>query len=95
VTIKVETTRVPESRCLGCGAVQSATTSLDGQRPSPGDFTVCLECGHLMVFADDLTVRELTEGEMHDIAGSPDLILIQRLREKYIRDKLQPETRSK
>jgi hypothetical protein len=64
----------------GCMAVEA-----DGG-PSPGDFTVCIYCGHIMAFADDLTLRELTGDEMHAIAGDPRIIRIQKAR-KALKEK--------
>ena len=48
--------------------------------PEPGDITICIHCGHLMAFADDMTVRPLTDNEMYDIAGDPRLIAFQKAR---------------
>jgi hypothetical protein len=33
------------------------------QRPNSGDFTVCVYCDRLMVFNDDLSLREPTNAE--------------------------------
>jgi hypothetical protein len=63
-------TRTPECRCLGCGKRLDAVGPVapDGSdandRPSPGDVTVCLRCGAVMMLAEDLTVRGMTEAEM-------------------------------
>jgi len=43
-------------------------------RPSDGDLTVCLYCGHLMVFGPNLSLRELTSDEMRDAAGNPEVL---------------------
>jgi hypothetical protein len=45
--------------------------------PSPGDFTVCMYCNHLMAFANDMTLRELTGSEMVEAAGRLDLLRLQ------------------
>jgi len=39
-------------------------------------------CGHIMVFADDLTYREPTADEMVEIASDPSIIAIQKARAK-------------
>lgn len=60
--------RMPECNCLGCGRKISGVSGIDDDaRPSPGDFTVCMYCGHTMVFADDLTVREPTLAEYMEL----------------------------
>lgn len=51
------------------------------ERPTPGDITVCIYCGHIMAFADDLSFRELTGEEIHDIAGDERILDIQRARQ--------------
>ena len=37
--------------------------------------TICLDCRHLMVFADDMTVRNPTDDEVREIAGDPDILM--------------------
>lgn len=46
--------------------------------PEPGDISVCINCGHIMAFADDLKLRSLTDQEMFDVAGDPRMLLAQR-----------------
>jgi hypothetical protein len=71
-------------RCLDCGMLfDSATGGSPGVRvqPKPGDIAVCLHCGHLMAYGDRKgTVRPLTDEEMLDIAGDPEIIAIQKAR---------------
>lgn len=76
------TTRTPEVNCLGCGQkVDAATSTEEGEvRPDPGDVTICLRCGHLMAFAEDLTLRELTDAEMHEVAGDERILRAQHAR---------------
>lgn len=69
---------------LACGddLTHSSGTN-DATTPVSGDVTVCLRCGHLMAYADDLTLRPLTDAEMHAIAGNPVVLDIQRMRAAY------------
>jgi hypothetical protein len=46
-------------------------------QPKPGHITVCIGCGHLMAFAEDMRLRNLTDAEMYEIAGDPRLIAVQ------------------
>jgi hypothetical protein len=54
--------------------------------PRPGDITLCLYCGHIMAFADDLTLRELNDEEAHDIAGDPRMLAAQWARRKSMEE---------
>jgi hypothetical protein len=76
---------IPPSPCLGCGKVTDmAKNAFEGSRfPGAGDFTVCIYCGHIMVFNDDLTVRDPTGKEMIEMAGDQRIIAIQKAREDF------------
>jgi hypothetical protein len=79
--------KIAPSPCLSCGKLLDACTAVDADGgPSPGDFTVCISCGHLMAFADDLTLRELTGHEMHAVAGDRRIIAVQNAR-KALKEK--------
>lgn len=73
------------SCCSQCGEMLDGAVNVDGTRPGPGDIGICLRCGHVMAYADDLCLRELTDAEMHMIAGEPELLWLQWLRAEYIR----------
>lgn len=50
------TSAIPLSSCPHCRGDLSAATDPIGQaRPSPGDYSVCANCGGLLRFAADLT----------------------------------------
>lgn len=77
--------RVKESQCLACkkkldGAGQIIRPDEPAVSPSPGDILVCLHCGHIMAYADDLTPRELTDEEMLDVAGDPAIVAFNTIR---------------
>ena len=77
--VKEQTTRTPLNHCLDCGMVVSAGTPTDPNRadyrpPRPGDVAICLHCAHIMAYANDLMVRALTDDEMVEIAGDPDIV---------------------
>jgi hypothetical protein len=59
-----------------------AATPIDSKaaRPRPGNISVCIDCGHIMAFADDLTLRNLTDAEMIEIAGDKRILALQRAR---------------
>lgn len=79
------TTRLPETTCLGCGKSADAVSAPmdDDATPSPGDVTICIYCGYLMAFADDLSYRGLTEEEMDEL-DLFEISRIQRARKKVM-----------
>lgn len=70
-----QTTEIPKSQCCECG-YEPDRVSGPGM-PSPGDASLCIACGSLSIFADDLTMRAPTKDEMLQAAADSD---IQRLR---------------
>ena len=64
------------SRCASCGIELDAARSLEVKThgPRPGDISICIYCSYIMVYADDLALRELTDKEMIEIAGEPELL---------------------
>jgi hypothetical protein len=70
--------KVPPSPCLSCGDMNDmAKGTKPGTRPKPGDWSICYNCGHIMTFAADLTLRNPTDAEMIEIAGDKRLLLAQ------------------
>jgi hypothetical protein len=63
----------PEGKCLSCGHVVSAAFSADedDNPPRGGNATICIQCGHAMIFNEDLTLREPTEEEKAEIDTDP------------------------
>ena len=77
---KLKRAPVPISHCTGCGKLCDDATGLATERnPRPGDFTICFGCGHLMVYSDELTLRDPTNAEVVEVAGDPRLIAAQRV----------------
>ena len=72
--------RMPKIECMGCGKGLDAVSAVDSNnRPSPGDFSMCIYCGHVMIYCDDGTLRKPTESELVDIAGDELLIEMRRV----------------
>jgi hypothetical protein len=80
---------MPLSRCPGCGAKLDAARAVDADAasPDPGDFSICLDCGHLMAFDDQRMLRDLTDDEMHQIAGDRRVLAVQRARGEAMKAK--------
>lgn len=71
-------------KCTACDAPMDRATDVglgDDTQPEPGDSSLCFYCGHIMVFADDLSVRDPTADEMLQIAGNPDILAAQKYRQ--------------
>ena len=59
---------------------------MDEERlPKPGDPNVCIYCGHIMAFDENLQLRDLTPDEELKIAGDPALMVIQQARTAVIK----------
>ena len=78
---------VPDSACTACGKVLDRAMTEGGRGPGPGDFTICLTCGHLMVFGDDMALRDPTRDEMREMAGDPTILRYQRVRGEVFNEK--------
>jgi len=77
----------PGSSCTACGHVVDAAFAVledDDERtdvrPSPGDFVICIKCGHLMAYDEQLKLRELNKDEAYEIAGDQRILMAQRAR---------------
>jgi hypothetical protein len=79
---------MPDNVCLACGNVLDAADNLTGKRkPKSGDISVCIDCGHIMAFGEDLSFRPLTDAEMIEIAGHPTIVGIQKARAAVQRER--------
>lgn len=57
--------------CLDCGArLDEATPVRDGHVPAPGDLSICIMCGCLAYFADDMSFRRPTPKESFELAAN-------------------------
>jgi hypothetical protein len=84
-------TRVPESICPSCGAPNDgATAPLCDAKPSEGDASVCMYCGHLAIFRADLTLRDASPQELEILGHDKDIQLILRARRQFFGDEGYP-----
>jgi hypothetical protein len=79
---------VPTCTCLNCGYELDAAfdTAMEEAPPTPGDATICILCGHLMVFDDDLRLRQLNDEEIIQFAGDQRIVRAQRARLQALND---------
>ena len=72
--------RYAATPCLNCGKDLDACEQINGDGgPRPGNITVCLYCGHVMVFDEKMKFRDLNDAEMVEVAGDPRLVEMGRL----------------
>lgn len=64
----MRSTVVPESRCPACGAALEMATSLaDDLTPTEGTGSVCADCGAVLMFTADLSLRLMTDEERQSL----------------------------
>ena len=65
--------RTPPSYCPVCRHLIDAATCVTDTtlQPTPGHPSICVYCGEIMVFADDLSLRSPTSEELSDLRRSP------------------------
>jgi Na+-translocating ferredoxin:NAD+ oxidoreductase RNF subunit RnfB len=64
----------PGSQCPSCGLQCTGAAGVVADKtegvptPSPGDFTVCIACGNVLAFDENLQLRKLTPAEERDVS---------------------------
>lgn len=73
---------IPMQSCVACGYIMDMVSNMftDMRKPKPGDFSVCMKCGHLTAFDENMKHRPLTDEEEKYIAGDPRLLALQEAR---------------
>lgn len=84
VRVNVKSTHeLPASCCTACKKELDRASGVgNSDKPEPDDITICLTCGHIMAFDDDLSLRDLTEVEIYNAAGDYRIIAVQNARKK-------------
>lgn len=62
------TPKMKQQMCLKCGYHLDASSAADrsNDKPEPGNVSICLNCGFLAFFGDDLMLRRPTREELAD-----------------------------
>ena len=90
--VEMNTHRMSSVNSPSCGTrLDAATNVTSTQRPDPGDLTVCLRCGHLLAFDEQLKLRELNDAEIREAAGDRRLLAIQRVRTLVLEKRDSPD----
>lgn len=95
--------KVAMSSCIACNYAMDGALGIGSEdSPAPGDLTICLRCGHLMSYSDELKLRELTDKEAYEAAGDKLVLAAQKARgkalaqtppdERWVKDFCQPNT---
>lgn len=66
--------KLRESRCPTCGYKLDGATKAHGEEAAPeqGDTSICLNCGEVLKYEADLTLRKATAAEMKDLTEQPE-----------------------
>lgn len=59
---------LPESACPFCGhKMDHAFSTQTDNPPTPGDFSLCIRCGRVLRFAEDMTLLKVEREEMETL----------------------------
>jgi uncharacterized Fe-S center protein len=70
---------IPKNKCLQCDYTLDACAVVDAEEtvyPKDGDITLCINCGYVMAFGKNGSLREMTGEEMHRVAGDKRMIAV-------------------
>lgn len=66
---------LPLSHCPHCGREGDAASDMTtNEVPDPGSLSVCIGCGALSMFGDDMKLRELTREERQKVRDDPEVL---------------------
>lgn len=70
--------KVKKNICSICHHELSGATQINGiDKPKPGDVSLCIECGNIAIFCDDLQLRQATKEEILEILRDPETAIMQ------------------
>lgn len=73
----MNTTRVQETKCLGCGATLDAVSDVSSgakSAPNPGDPIACLKCGGVATINDSGAICPFTEDQARELAADEGML---------------------
>lgn len=80
IDLSSNTTGLPPSSCCECGMVMDA--AMGARKPKPGDLSLCMYCGCLNAFGEDLALRRPIDEEVLAMAGCAEFQLARRIIEE-------------
>jgi hypothetical protein len=82
-------TQTSKDQCPFCGYKVDHASSLDGKhRPSEGDISLCLSCAQILIFDEDLKLREPTPEEYKEASAMEGVKKAQRVIKMLDRSKV-------
>ncbi len=78
----VKTYRTIASTCVKCGEKLDIATSIENAPPSPGDTSICIYCGNLMEFDEDMQLTELDLDKYVETVTDPQYRLVKNIVDK-------------
>lgn len=93
--MKPSTPEIPPNACCPhCGEGSEAYTPVTTEQgeepaesPEVGSYSICIYCGEIGVYQDDLTIRKMTNAELRDENVMAPLQRIQGLVKEFINSK--------
>ena len=67
---------IPETKCPACGKAIECASHPAARVPIPGDVSICFQCGNIMLFAADMTLRKPTARERGALASDERIIRV-------------------
>jgi hypothetical protein len=89
------TTPIPGQTCSKCGYKSNAATYFGDRKPKPGNVSMCLNCGHVTIFDENLRFREPTLEEKVALARHQRLLDMQFARAATYKQKTRRKKCSK
>jgi hypothetical protein len=69
---------IPQQRCSRCKhPLDEACCTGGDHKPTPGMISICVECGKITIFDEQLRLREPSEQELLDIGTRSDIVELQ------------------
>jgi hypothetical protein len=81
--------RLPPCRCLQCGELLNRVIAvgLFERPPKSGDATICHGCGHIMIFNDELLLREPNADEQRSLDRDVHVQIIRTLYQQFLKER--------
>ena len=69
-----------DAKCLKCGNKLNRASGLGhDEQPEPGNISICVRCGNIAAFDDNLQVRPLTDEELKITNAQDEIMRMQSL----------------
>jgi len=59
--------KMDESHCPKCGVILNVAVDPSGtrQKPKSGDYSICIKCGQLLIFNDEINLVQVTDEQFN------------------------------